>query len=65
MIEQFFPVTGVALDRNREEDILEEIKAQHLDLNWQPSFEDLNDIVTITQVSDNKFESVLGDGLVF
>jgi len=64
IITKFFPETGEALDRDRDDDMIAEIESQRKDPGWTQSYEDLLDLITISKVSGEKFDSVSGGGLL-
>jgi len=64
VLEKFFPETGKTIDRNRDLDLLEEIDQQKADKEYATSKEDLIDLITIYHVSDDKYNSVIGNGAV-
>mmetsp|Transcript_25040 Transcript_25040/g.38849 ORF Transcript_25040/g.38849 Transcript_25040/m.38849 type:complete len:261 (+) Transcript_25040:2-784(+) len=51
LLTTYFPKRGTDLDRMRDDDIQGEIEAQSKDPAWEPSYEDLTDIITISKVS--------------
>jgi hypothetical protein len=65
LINKYFPESGEGpLDRARETDIFDEIEDQRKDKNYQPTKEDLEDILTVSKVSKGKYRHVLGEGLI-
>ena len=59
---KFFPKTGQKLDPDRTDDIQQEIAEQRKNPDWKASYEDLADMVTMSQVSFAKFKEMLGNG---
>lgn len=60
---EFFPkYEDVQIDPDRDSDITNEIAEQRKDPNYKTSFQDLADMVTMSQVSMEKFKEMLGNG---
>jgi hypothetical protein len=64
IITKFFLPSGKVLDRDRDVNLVDEIDEQGKDPSWNISYEDLTDFITISKVSNDKFASILGAGLV-
>jgi hypothetical protein len=64
IITKFFVPSGKELDRDRDVNLVDEIDEQGKDPNWNISYEDLTDFITISKVSNDKFAAILGAGLV-
>lgn len=60
LLRQFFPKLDIAIDPNREADLVEEATQQMVEEQYKTSLEDLTDLVTIAHVSHAKFMSVIG-----
>jgi hypothetical protein len=55
VFDAFFKPSGIKVDRNRKTDLMEEIKEQEKDPNWQTSKEELQDVMTMAYVSNEQF----------
>ena len=64
IVKKFFPLAGEEPDRERDVNLLEEIESQQDDADWKLSYEDLTDFITISKVSNGKFSTIMGSGLV-
>ena len=64
IVKKFFPLSGVEPDRDREVNLLEEIEEHQNNPEWKLCYEDLTDFITISKVSNEKFKTILGSGLV-
>lgn len=64
IVKKFFPLSGTEPDRHRDVNLLDEIKEHQDDEAWNPCYEDLTDFITVSKVSNEKFKSILGAGLV-
>ena len=63
LLKRYFK-PGQALDRGREDDMMKEIESQQAQADWQPSFQDFTDLVTIYYVDQKEFNSLIGRGFV-
>lgn len=63
-MKKFFPLSGEEPDRDRDVNLIDEIKEQQDNADWKPCYEDLCDFITISKVSNGKFQTILGSGLV-
>jgi hypothetical protein len=64
VLEKFFPETGKELDRDRDDELQEELNQQKADPNYTTSKEDFIDTITIYHVSEDKYRSAIGEGSV-
>lgn len=64
ILMKVFPKRNRNIDRDRRSDLRDEIKKYRKEKTWAPALEDLQDLITISQVSWAKFYSVLGGGMV-
>jgi len=54
-MQKNFPITGVTIDRKRENILAEEIEGQRADPKWKCTYEDLTDFISMSSVSFETF----------
>jgi hypothetical protein len=64
VIKKFFPETGDVFDPERDADLFKELDEQAEDEDYVPCEEDLKDIITASRVSKDKYDHIVGIGLI-